>query len=217
MASFSNLAMSLPDAEMIRRTAQEVAHRPEFQIRPVYSNRALIDLAWRILRPIIRFFSGLWDISPVLAWVVTIGLTLLCVLLIAHIVYTIRQAITRRTQFAGGLGREAIKIDPVELERKAEDAAAREEFITAVRLLLKASLLRISLWEERTLRLGATNGEHMRRYRQSKFIGALAQLVNVVDAKWYGSGLCDAQDYRACRLAHAQICSAVEVTHAHGT
>jgi len=217
MASISNLATNLPDAETIRRTAQEVAHRPEYQLRPVYSNRALIDLVWRILRPIIRFFSGLWDISPVLAWAVILGLSLLCLLLIAHIVYTIRQAITRRTQFAGGLGREAIKLDPVELERKAEDAAAREEFITAVRLLLRASLLRISLWEQRTLRPGTTNGEHLRRYRQSKFVSALAQLVSVVDAKWYGSGQCDAQDYRACRLAHAQIRSAVEVTHAHGT
>jgi len=216
MATAVNLAANLPDADAIRHTAQEVARRPEFQIRPVYSGRALVDFVWRILRPIIRFFSGLWDISPALAWAVTIGLTVLCVLLIAHIVYSFRQAIARRAQYGRAFAGESKKLDPVELERKAEDAATREEYIAAVRLLFRAALLRISQSENREFRPGTTNGEYLRRYRQSTFVNALGQLVNVVDAKWYGFGACDAQDYRACRLAHSQICSAIEVIHAHG-
>src|SRR4051794_20367189 len=111
-------AARLPDPESIRRAAQEVVSRPEFQIRPTSNGRALWDIAWRLLRPIICFFSGLWDISPALAWVVMIGLTVLAVLLVGHIVYTFKHALARRTRMADPLSLESRKIDPIELERQ---------------------------------------------------------------------------------------------------
>lgn len=206
-----------PDPQTIRRTAQEVVSRPEFQIRPTHNGRIVWDLIWRILEPIFRFFGKLWDISPALAWTVAIVLTIVLVGLIAHIAYTFQQAITRRAGLGGALRLDSRKIDPIELERQAEDAAVRQEFITAVRLLFRAALLRIAQQEKRELRPGTTNREYLRRYGQSAFAVPLQQFVEVIDAKWYGYDVCQAQDYQACRRAHSAICAASEVKHAHGS
>jgi hypothetical protein len=206
---------ALPDPETIRSTAQEVVRRPEFQIRPTHNGRVVWDMLWRLLEPIFRFFSGLWDISPVLAWLVIILLSLLGIVLIGHIVYTFRQAIARRTRLGDALGLGARRIDPIELEREAEDAAVRQEFIQAVRLLFRAALLRIAQREKRELRPGTTNREYLRRYDKSAFANPLQQFVEIIDAKWYGYGVCNAQDYHACRHAHTVICEANEVIHAH--
>ena len=204
----------MPDPETIRRTAQEVVRRPEFQLRPVHDSRFLWDLLWRILRPILHFFAGLWDISPVLAWAVIIGLTVVAIALIVHIAFMFRTALARRTQFGDSLGRDSRKTDPIELERRAEDAAVREDFITAVRLLFRAACLRIAHTEKRVAP-GTTNREYLRRYSKSEYAGALQQFVDVIDAKWYGLGLCSAGDFQSCRRAHAAICTASEVKHAH--
>lgn len=215
MTSAIFAAATLPEPETIRRTADEVVRRPEFQLRPTSDDRAGWDLLWSALRPIIKFFSGLWDISPVLAWAVFIGLSLLLVLLIAHIVYMFRLAIARRTQISGSIELESRKIDPIELERQAEDAAVQHDYISAVRLLFRAALLRIAKQEQRPLRPGTTNREYLRRYGQSSFASALRQFVDVIDAKWYGHGECDSGDYQSCRHAHYTICHAIEAPHAH--
>ena len=58
-------------------------------------------------------------------------------------------------------------------------------------------------------RPGTTNREYLSRYRVTSFIDALRQFVDVIDAKWYGHGLCDADDYQRRRQAHASIRSAI--------
>jgi hypothetical protein len=209
------LAASLPDPETIRKTALEVVQRPEFQIRPVHSSRAIFEFIWRILEPIFRFFAKLWDISPVLAWIVVVTLIVVGTLLIAHIVYTFKQAISRRAGLPGRLALATRKTDPVELERLAEDAAVQRDFITAVRLLFRAALLRLAQGERRELRPGTTNREYLRRYGQTVVADPLAQFVEVLDAKWYGHGQCDALDYQICRQAHAAISTSSELMHAH--
>ncbi len=57
----------------------------------------------------------------------------------------------------------------------------------------------------RQTRPGTTNREYLARYRASTVIDALGQFVDVIDAKWYGHGECDVDDYRRCRQAHALI------------
>ncbi len=215
-AATSATAGTAPDAQTIRRTARDIVNRSEFQIRPVYSNRAIWDFIERIFGPIIRFFAGLWDISPILAWVVIIALILLGALLVLHIVYTFQKAIARRAEIGGLLNGDVRKNDPAELERQAEDAAIGQQYVTAVRLLFRAALLRIAQREKRELRPGTTNREYLRRYGRSTFADSLRKFVEVIDAKWYGLGVCDADDYRACRLAHSNIRSAIEVSYAHG-
>src|SRR5437879_3127407 len=72
---------AVPDPETVRRTAERVVQRPEFQIGQSARNRVdLIDLIisflkW-VLTPVIRLFAALWDISPFLAWVTMIVLVI---------------------------------------------------------------------------------------------------------------------------------------------
>ena len=207
MVTAFSMPAAFPDPDTIRRTAREVIGRSDFQLRPTHDSRALWDVLWRILQPIFRFFENLWDISPVLAWTVAIVLTVLLVALVAHIVYTFRQAMSRRSQLNAQMRLDSRKVDPIDLERQAEDAAVQEDFISAVRLLFRAALLRIAQREKRELRPGTTNREYLRRYGQTNFAIALQQFVDVIDAKWYGLGICQAQDYQACRRAHTIICS----------
>jgi hypothetical protein len=215
MAMPALFAAAAPSAEAIRETAREVVARSEFQLRPVHDSRPLWDLLWRVLRPIFEFFAGLWAISPVLAWIVIIVLSGICLVIIGHIVYSFSQAISRGTSLAAGLALERKKVDPIELERQAENAAVKQDFISAVRLLFRASLLRIAQREKRELRPGTTNREYLRRYAQSRYATALQQFATVIDAKWYGYGVCDADDYLACRNAHRTILSASEASYAH--
>ena len=210
---FANAA--LPDPDTIRRTAQEVANRPEFRVRPVRDSAVIWERLWKILRPIFRFFGQLWDISPALATVVVVVLTVICALLIWHILYMLRQSLGRQTRVDALLEGESRKADPAELESNAEAAAARQDFITAVRLLFRAALLRIAAREKREMRPGTTNCEYLRRYAKSEFATPLREFVGIIDAKWYGLGLCDATDFQVCRRAHGQIRAASEVTHLH--
>jgi hypothetical protein len=206
---------AIPTPDTIRQTAKEVLARPTYEMRPTYDSRYVLDFIWRLLQPVFKFLSRLWDISPVLAWFVAIVLLAILVLLIGHILYTFRQALKRRAVLADPLQLSVHKLDPLELEIEAENAAVRHDYITAVRLLFRAILLRIAVYEKRQFRPGATNQQYIRRYSKASFVGALQQFVNVIDAKWYGQSQCQAEDYFACRQAHATICASTEVTHAH--
>jgi hypothetical protein len=209
------ITQAFPETETIRRTARDVVDRSEFQIRPTHNGQIVWDLVWRILRPVFQFFSHLWDISPILAWIVAIVLSLLLIVIVAHITYTFHQPSARRNRLEGNLQMGSRKVDPIVLERQSEDAAVRQDFITAVRLLFRATLLRIAQREKRELRPGTTNREYLRRYSQTAFAGPLQLFVDIIDAKWYGYEECQAHDYQACRRAHTTICAASEAILAH--
>ena len=104
------------------------------------------------------------------------------------------------------------QLDPARLEEEAEHTAQQHDYIGAVRLLFRATVLRLEQRAGRTARPGTTNREYLSRYCATNFIDALRQFVDVIDAKWYGHGLCDADDYQRCRQAHALIRSAIGTT-----
>jgi uncharacterized protein DUF4129 len=66
-------------------------------------------------------------------------------------------------------------------------------------------LLRLETREKRRFRVGTTNREHLRRYRNSPIADPLRLLVDTLDLKWYGDAPCQPEDYATCREAHAQI------------
>ncbi len=198
-------ASTLPEPDVIRRTADEVVRRPEFQLEPTRDWSPVWRWLWGLIEPILRFFSHLWDISPVLAVVVVIVLTVVLIALIAHIMYAFARAISGGRSLAGTSAIHRRKIDPVQLEAEADEAARRRDYIEAVRLLFRAALLRLEQRQNREPRPGVTNREYLRRYRESAVFEALRQFVDVIDAKWYGYGTCDAEDYDRCRQAHALI------------
>jgi hypothetical protein len=204
-------AAAVPDPELIKRTANEVVHRPEFQLEPERNSSALLAFFLELVLRLLDALSGLWAISPVLAVVVIALLVVALVALTVHIVYTLRAA------WAGEMPAQASllkrrSVDPAQLEREAEEAAGRFDYIGAVRLLFRATVIRLDQRTGRTPRPGTTNREYLARYKAASFIGALRQFVDVIDAKWYGYGQCDADDYQRCRLAHGQILGTPEAS-----
>ena len=76
-----------------------------------------------------------------------------------------------------------------------------------MRLLFRACLTLLEQREGKTFRPGATNREHLNRYRQTPLYDWLARFVWVIDSKWYGPGACLPADFVACHEAYERICS----------
>lgn len=203
-------ATSSPDAETIRATTREILARPEYRLKAPRSG----DLAWlqrmwewivAILRPFFNLFNALWAVSPVLAIAFFVVLVVTLVALLWHIVYTFRVALRERLDPGRYTAAASRPPDPADLEVRARQAAERQDYITAVRLLFLACLLRLEPAERRVLRKGATNHEYLRRFRNTPAYEPLGRFVDVIDFKWYGQGLCELADFDACRQAHAAI------------
>jgi hypothetical protein len=213
----------LPDPDTIRRTAEQVLRRPDYQLNPQPdSGSILLAWLWRILHWISRPFQWLFDalegLPDWLRWPIAVGLTALLVLLVFHIGYTIVRAVSgpgRQNGLAAALQRTPR--DPAALERRAAEAASGGDFITAIRLLFAACLLRLEAAEKRTFRAGTTNREHLRRHRDSPVFEPLELFVEIIETRWYGQGVCGPADFEACRAAHTLIRDfAQEPRHAHG-
>ena len=146
--------------------------------------------------------------SPVLAWLFIAVLVFTASVLLGHIVWTMFMFLRR------GRGR-AIAADPFsalvlssdELARQAEKARAQGDYILGVRLLFRACLAHLEQREGKRFRPGATNREHLNRYRQTPLYDWLARIVWVIDSKWYGQGACLPADFAECREAYERICS----------
>jgi hypothetical protein len=208
----ANRPSPLPPPEQLRTTAREVLARPEFQIDgSTEAAEGLWAFLHRIGREILgsfqTFFEWLYHISPVLAWLFVAALVVTLVLLVAHIVWTIVMVVRRgRREKALEDALSVQKVNPAELARQAESARDQGNYILGVRLLFRACLAELEQREGRTFRLGATNREHLNRYRQTSLYDSLAQLVWVIDAKWYGSQACLPADFAACHEAYQHIC-----------
>lgn len=199
-----------PSADVIRQTARDILARPDYRLKPLGSD----DLAWlrwlwnvlkAVLAPLGRLFHTLWDVSPVLAIAYVVALVVVLVVLLWHIVYSFRVALHGRLDDRGYTGAEHRVVDPEELEARARQAAQRQDYITAVRWLFQACLLRLEPADRRALRRGATNHEYLRRFRGTAAYEPLRRFVVVIDFKWYGQGRCERADFDECQRAHAEI------------
>lgn len=214
------LAAAAPEPPTIRRTAQEIVQRPEYQLEPGEDHGLtllgwLLDLFWWLMTPIRALFEALHAIWPPLAWLIIILLLVILVALVAHIVYTFKQALARRVPGRLDVGRDGAPPDPAALERQAREAASAGDYIGAVRLLFRASLVRLQQAERRPLRRGTTNRELLRRYQSSPIVEALRLFVEMIDRKWYGHETCTPTDYEECARAHEHIRrTAGELAHA---
>jgi hypothetical protein len=211
--SAADPASQLPPPEQIRRAAQTVLARPEFQAD---GSTEAAEGFWSYLHRIVRefmqafqdAFEWLYRMYPVLAWLLISALVITVVLLIAHIVWTVVMAV-RHGRHRISLDDELAlrKIDPAELAEQAERARREEDYILGVRLLFRASLTLLEEREGKRFRPGATNREHLLRYRQTPIYDWLARFVWVIDSKWYGSETCLPGDFAACHEAYEKIAS----------
>jgi hypothetical protein len=200
----------LPDPQVVRQTARDVLARPEYQLDPPTDFGDVIAefvAAMRRFRDLIqRWFGWLYDMSPVLAVLVVVAMIVSVGLLLGHIGWTlvaVARGDRRGLVALADLSRR--KVDPAELAREADDAGARGNYILAVRLLYRACLARLEQTEDKPFRPGATNREHLNRYRATPLHEWLARLVTIIDLKWYGSEPCLASDFAECRDAYERI------------
>lgn len=195
----------LPSPDVIRQKAADVLARRDYVLDPG------VDLSWvkrlieSIVKPFLNMFQSLYDVSPALAWGVSIALLLIGVLLMLHIVYVLRGALQgpRRPMDLSHLD-EALE-QPEAWEQRAAQAASAGDHIGAIRALLRAALLRLEAAHRKAVRHGRTNREYLRRFRDTPAFEPLRCLVEMVDLKWYGGAPCSADDYRAGTDAYTQV------------
>lgn len=209
--SFAMTRSAVPD-EAVRAKIREVLARPDFRVEPVEATDN--SLAWwlwliELLLTPFRWLYGLTEGLPeFVRWLIVLGLTVLLVALLAHIVYSLFTALrgTSSHENAGFSPNVLLAGQDAEsLERLADEAERRGEWIEAVRLLMRASLVRFEQTEKKRFRRGTTNREHLRRYRGTPTYPVLEVLVRAVEMKWYGQEPCQRSDYAACREAYGRL------------
>jgi hypothetical protein len=204
------LAETTLDSPAIRQAARNVVSRPYFELdsrSPRDHTPLILEIIRWLLTPFRWLFENMEGLPEAVRWLVVIACFILCVALIAHILYTLLAAI-RAPVLYRKLQLESTKkeADPSDLEQKADAAVARQDYIGAVRLLFRATLRRLELFEKKKFRPGITNRELLSRYRSSPVAESLSRFVNTIDFKWYGQMPCGEADYLSCRDEHGRIC-----------
>ncbi|HET6328158.1 MAG TPA: DUF4129 domain-containing protein [Planctomycetaceae bacterium] len=200
----------LPDPQIVRQTARDVLARPEYQLDPPTDFSDFIAQFWDLIRHVLRaiqlWFAWLAAMSPILAALIVLALVVSVLLLLGHIGWTLVAVARGDRRGAAALAElSRRKVDPAELAREADHAGASGNYILGVRLLYRACLTRLEQTEERAFRPGATNREHLNRYRATPLYDWLARFVSIIDMKWYGSEPCLASDFAECRDAYERI------------
>jgi hypothetical protein len=200
---------TLPPAGSIREKAAEVVARPYYELdasRPGGTPLIVEFFRW-IAAPFKWLFDMLEGVPDPLRWLIVILCVLACIALVAHIIYSLATTMSgplalRRQSYDAA----AQEIDPQEFETQAKETVAKGDYIGAIRLLFRAALRRLEVFEKRKFRPGITNRELVRRYRATPLADSLMRFVNTIDLKWYGQAPCEQADYLTCRNEHGRIC-----------
>lgn len=202
--------MQPPDAETIRRVAQDVLLRGDYRLESGSDSSAVAEsLLVKALQWLLSLFQALAN-SLAFLGMLRYPAAALLVLVAAWLIYRIVRSFSRRVQ--GGQGsaqpprdRSARVSNPEEFEALAATARGEGLFVEAVRWLLRAALLRLERTEKRKPRPGATNRELLRRYRSTPLGEPLQTLVDTVDVHWYGDRPAEEADFDRCQASYQQL------------
>ena len=198
------------EPDEVRRALGEILARPEY-------NSPLAKLADRIeeaglsvlraLRRLLRGVEALFVAAPLVYWLIVVGLVVLLVLLLTHIGWTVKRAITMgRTPAASDGPASAEAETPTSLRRRAETLAAQGRFLDAVRLLFRALALRLGARDAALVFPSLTNREFAAAFRTDpSLFERLRAFVEVLDDRWYGDRPCTAEDYALCHTMYDQV------------
>jgi hypothetical protein len=204
----------LPPPDEIRRVAAEVISRRDYSLGEVNSEPSAFS-KWLggfledLFRPVASGFDALDAISPVLSWVVAILICAIVILLLIRICFVIKAAVARRKANSMQITYDddnEISEGPEAWELRSRQAAVQGDYISALRYLFRAGLLRLEQAHKRKPRKGATNREYLRFYRNRPSSEPLTLFVQTIDLCWYGDRSCSRQDYMLGIKAHAHIC-----------
>ncbi len=203
----------IPDPSTIRQTAQEIVQGDEYQLESVATadDSIMLSIIFKIIRWIGDFFRALdgllGDLPAFLRWFIIIALVALLTLLIMHIIYTIRLMIKgggKKGEFQ--FATEKMRVKPETLEKEAERLSNQKDYISAVRHLFLACLIRLEEFEKKTYSRGMTNHQHLVHFKGTPVFDPFKTFVDVIDFKWYGEDECLEEDFITCKTAHLNIC-----------
>lgn len=202
-----------PTADAIRRMAENVLQRDEYQLDSGAEVSSLSDsLIMRALQWLLSWFVALAESLAFLPGFLRYPFAALLVGVAGWLIYRIVRGLSRRVQVAGPEAdlrdRTRRAADPEEFELLADTDRQHGRFVEAVRWLLRAALLRLERTEKRKPRPGTTNRELLRRYRSTPMAAPLQTLVDSVDLHWYGNRPADEAEFERCRASY-QVLSLV--------
>ncbi len=192
--------ITLPEADAIRKTASGILESSEYRLEPAERLNTgileeIIDGILDFLASFRHFFAGLYELSPFLAYGFVLLLLIILILLIWHIFYSFRSALRNTVVEKDFTLDEEVSEKPHLWERRAFEAAENGDYISGLRYLFRACLLRLSEPRGGIVRYAATNKEYLAEYAGTRFFSPLSCFVELIDYKWYGGEDCARSDY----------------------
>jgi len=197
-----------PDAEKIRKTAEEVLAQPGYDLsqneRLELDFSIINDFLRSILKAINSYFDALAATSPVLAYAVLIGLVVLVILLIGHIGYSVYRG-AQSAPAPAALKVEAKVETSSQFLAEAERLATEGNYVDASRLLYKGALIMLEAKRGGRLRQGLTNSEYLSTFRTATVRDHLRVFVDLINWKWYRDNTFEQGDFGRCREAFVAL------------
>jgi len=196
-----------PSEQALRRSLRDIL-ASGYQLTPPVRVQIEEWLAW-LLRSIGRLLSGLSEAGPLAGlplwatWVIAGVLIALLVLILAHIVVTVRRALVEPSVRRDAATRRRRRENPRALLAAAEEALRRSEYDRAVRLLYRAALVRLDRLGVLTHDAARTNWENLRALRSEEpaVRDAMAELARAVDDTVYGGAAASRSTAERCRAS----------------
>ncbi len=203
-----------PAKDLLRQQIKEILSQPEYQTEyPMWLSRLYGQatellvrvLRWIFMNPVMERLYAQW---PVLYWLFVAVLAALAILLIYHILATIRGAFARRRpQRREPRDRPALAVSsPTWLRQDARQLAARGNFAGALRALHQSCLRRLERQGYLRYHPGLTNGEYLRAIRSEPQLQRLLMpLTTAVDRVTYGRRPLQATGYQELAAVADQL------------
>jgi hypothetical protein len=200
----------LPPDDRIRALAAEILARNEYAVWRPANVKWWLDLLHQLQRWLAAYAAWMQVLSvtrPLLYWLVTAGLVIVPLLLLAHVVWTLRVALAGSRRVAALTPARA---EEPQFLQEAEQLAGAGRFLdaahrvqlAAIDVLLRRQVLQLSRSDpNRTLR---------RRLDHARLPDAdrreFLTLLDRFEMHWFRDGHGDRDLYEAWRSLHARLC-----------
>jgi hypothetical protein len=191
-----------PSDEVIRHQLDDILTRPEFKSRE--------DFWLRVLRAIGSFVLWLAELhvrNPALYWVLIAACVVVLVLLVVHLIRTLRRVF--------GFGSRLAPAEHPEEKRRrlsrayweeARSWAAQGEFTEAIRFLFLSLVYRYDESGKVSFRTAYTNREYLGLFADRLSIqSGLKVFVDTLDDHWYGQHPTDRERFESCLVLFERL------------
>jgi len=190
-----------PSPAAVREKTEAVFDRPEFRSQDPNSAGWLL----RQLRDFFAWLASLHDAAPLLFWLLLIACIVLLILIVIHLVFTVRKAFVRGDRSAPGSATAARFLLSVSYRDEAARLAATGEFTEAVRFLFLSLVYRFDERGRISLHKAYTNREYLDLLRDTPARAALQVMVDAIDDHWYGQRPCSRESFEECLAVYNRL------------